>query len=326
MAHYLLIDGNNIAFQSQTAAMDAKSRAKRLFCGEQETTAINGVLQALRELQLRYTSSHPLVLWDTGKAWRYRIYPNYKGNRKHNPLMQEAKQALMAQRPHMEPLLDVMGLAQITAENYEADDIAAFMADLLSRKGHCVTLVTRDRDWLQMVNENVSWYDRFKGRVTTLRTFEVDTGLACASDFSECKIFKGDAGDNVPGIAGVGDVAAENLVRIFGTPENFIDSWEQWVDQGGLANKHPLNRQRKRIDEFLADKPAARRQMKLNRALMDLRLMFGDKKLAAAIRKSPGRFQREALSSQLARLAFVKIKSNLDDWMAPFLHDGVSKA
>lgn len=318
MAHYILIDGNNMAFQSQTAAMDAKSRSKRLFCGEQETTAINGVLHALRSTQVKFSDGKPLMLWDTGKAWRYGIYPDYKGNRKDNPIMLEAKAALATQFPYMEPIFDAMGVPQVTCENYEADDIAAFMADLLSNKGHKVTLVSRDQDWLQMVRPNVRWYDRFADRMVTRVSFEADVGFPSPEEFSESKIFKGDAGDNVVGIKGVGPVAAEHLVREFKTPEGFIDGWRDWVSMGGLADKHPLNRHVKAIETFLADPTTAKKHMALNRKLMDLRIMYGDRTLLGSLKKSSGAVNRAYLREELPKLAFVNIVTDLDGWLAPF--------
>lgn len=318
MAHYILVDGNNLAFQSQTAAMDAKSRSKRLFCGEQETTAIFGVCSRLRETQLRFPDGKMLVLWDTGKAWRYSIYPEYKGNRKDNPLMKEAKDALETQRPLLEPLLDFAGIPQVTAENYEADDIAAFMADMLEKKGHSVTVVTRDQDWLQMVRPGVRWYDHWAGRLVSHLSFEADVGFATPDEFSESKIFKGDSGDNVPGIKGVGPVAATNLVREFGTPEKFIDGWADWVANGGLADKHPLNRMVKAIETFLVDPVAAKKHMVLNRKLMDLRIMYGNPGLLGALKKSRGVLNREELRNRFARLAMLQMVTNLDGWLAPF--------
>ena len=318
MAHYVLVDANNMAFQSQTAAMDKKNRSKRLYCGEKETTAINGVLSAMRETQSKFPDATMLMLWDTGKAWRYGIYPDYKGNRKTNETLLEAKEALESQREDIMSIMDLAGIPQVTAENYEADDIGAFMADLLANKGHKVTLITRDQDWLQMVRQGVRWYDRFSDRLVTNMTFEADIGFATPAQFSESKIFKGDAGDNVSGIKGVGPVAAEHLVQIFGTPEALIEKWEEWVADGGLDNKHPLNRQRKAIQTFLADCDVAREKMSLNRKLMDLRIMFGNREIAKRIRKTRAAVDLEALQSHLSRLAFVKIVTNLEGWLAPF--------
>lgn len=318
MTHYVLIDGNNVAFQSQLAAMDKNNRAKRLYAGEQETTAINGAMQAARELQLRYPDARLLTLWDTGKAWRYGIYPEYKGNRKTNPMLVEAKDAIKPQRPYIEVMCDQMGIPQVTAENYEADDIAALMADLFADKGHTVTLVTRDQDWLQMVRPNVKWYDRFADKVVTHVSFEADTGFASPAEFSEAKVVRGDAGDNVTGIPGVGEVTAEHLISQFGTADNFLASWEEFVADGGIVKGHPLSRAQKKLSLFCSDPDAARQLLDRNRKLMDLRIMFKNKDLLAAIRKTPGRVDPEPLKQNLMRLAFLNIMGKFDSWIAPF--------
>lgn len=325
MSHFVLIDGNNICFQTQTAAMEKKNRAKRLYCGEQETTVLNGLLHACRELQVRNPEGRLLMLWDTGRVWRYREYPEYKGNRKSNPDLVEAKEAIKLQKPHLFRILDAVGIPQVYADGYEADDIAAYLADKLSKAGHTVTLVTRDGDWLQMVRPGVNWFDRFTGKTCSALSFKAHTGFDNPDTFSEVKIFKGDAGDNVTGIKGVGDVAAEHLVREFGTGENFIEKWDEWCLNGGLDNKHPLNRPKKALNTFLSDAEAAKALVARNRMLMDLRTMYGNKTLAAAIRKTSGKVDEVYLKQRLTELAFITIARNLPVWMQPFTEQQRSK-
>lgn len=319
MAHYVLIDGNNIIFASQLAAMDKASRMKRLWAGDFETTAIFGALHSARETQARYPGAQLLTLWDTGKVWRYGIYPEYKGNRKENPTLVEAKKALEPQRPIAMEMVNLLGIPQVTAENYEADDIAAFLANALSKKGHKVTLVTRDQDWLQMVNENVSWYDRFADRTITINNFPEETGFASPEAFSEAKVLKGDKGDNVPGIHGVGDKGADALIQTFGTVEGFLSGWEEWVADGNLVTGHPLKRAVKYIQTFLMDPEKARKHMELNRKLMDLRIMYDNKDLAKTIRRSAGTLDLDALKPMLGKYAFLSILKDVAAWAAPFV-------
>ncbi len=319
MNHYVLIDGNNLAFQSQAAGMGLKNRTQRLYAGDKETTAINGVLQALRAIQLKWPEAKLLVLWDTGKNWRYGIYPDYKGNRKVNPDLVAIKEALEPQLQEIPSICDCMGIPQVSAEGYEADDIAAFMADLLQKGGHKVTLVTRDRDWLQMVGPNVSWHDRWDDRTVSHLTFEAEIGAPSPHEFSEMKILMGDRGDNVFGIKGCGEVTADHLVRTFGTVEAFFDKWEEWVADGGLTENKSLNRAQKALTAAVQCPDTRKRIVEQNRRLMDLRTMFGNKELAKAIRKTPGRVNPDSLKSQLARLAFVKIITDMGQWLAPFV-------
>lgn len=316
MAHYVLIDANNLAFAAQSIMLDKKGQ--RLYSGDQETTAINGLLGKVRETQRRFPDGHLLMLWDTGRAWRYGIFPEYKGNRKENPQTQAIKEALNTQFPLMSPLFDAAGIPQVTAENYEADDIAAGMADVLSNAGHRVTLVTRDRDWLQMVRPNVNWFDKWADKLVTYISFETDVGFPSPGEYSEAKILQGDGGDNVSGINGIGPSASEALVRQFGTAEQFIDGWRAFADGGGLIKGHPLRRCEKKVEEFLVDEDAARAKMALNRQLMDLRIMYGNKGLFTSIRKTKGAIDKAALAPQLLRLAMTRIYTNMDGWLAPF--------
>jgi 5'-3' exonuclease len=318
MTHYVLIDGNNIIFASQLSAMGKNPQAKRLFAGEFETTAIYGALTSIREIKNRFPGAKINVLWDTGKVWRYSIYPEYKGNRKENPDIVAAKKALEPQRPYVMQMLQLLGVHQVTAENYEADDIAAYLADALEQRGNQITLVTRDQDWLQMIRPGVTWYDRQADRTVSHLTFEADTGFGSPDEFSEAKVLAGDAGDNVKGIHGVGEKGANALIEAFGTVERFLENWEEWVADGNLVTGHPLKRALKPIQSFLADPNQAKAHMALNRQLMDLRTMYGNKELSKAIRRSGAAYDLEALKPLLGKFAFISILKDATRWAAPF--------
>lgn len=316
MTHYVLIDGNNVAFQTQAAGMSKRSRSKRLFSGEQETTAIFGLLQTMRELQCKWPEAKLAVLWDEGEIWRYKIYPEYKGNRKENPEIQAIKDALRPQRPFIKPLLDAAGIPQIEAPDYEADDIAGFMAHALSKSGHQVTLVSRDGDWLQLVDERVQVYNKFDDRMTTQFTFEANTGCATTDLFVEMKMLLGDNSDNIPGAKGIGPVAAGAIFETFGSISAMIEQFPAWVES--MPKGHPLSRPRKAI-ERLIESPEALRDLRVrNRVLMDLRAMRGNKKLASRFVRTRGVVNHDFLNAELPKLGMFSIVKDLRRWLAPF--------
>jgi 5'-3' exonuclease len=129
----------------------------------------------------------------------------------------------------------------------------------------------------------------------------------------------GDKGDNVFGIKGCGEVTADQLVRIFANVEEFFDKWEEWVADGGLQTNKSLNRARTPLLTAVQDPATRERILVQNRKLMDLKTLYGDKALAAAIRKTPGRVDREQLRSHLSRLAFFTIVNDMERWLAPFV-------
>lgn len=314
--HYILIDGNNLAFQAQAAGMSRRSRMKRLYSGERETTAIFGVIQMIREIQMRWPDANLLMLWDSGEIWRYRIYPDYKGTRKENKDIAAIREALIPQRELIKIICDLMGIPQVQAEGYEADDIAAFMADILAKSKHNVTLVTRDQDWLQCVRPAVQWYNKFDDRMVTHVTFAADTGYRDPDCFIEGKMLKGDTSDNIPGAKGIGPVAISAIFDEFSNIDDMLENFPTWVQT--MPKGHPLARARKAI-ETLIDDPTARRDLTVrNRILMDLRKMHGNKKLASTITKTRGVIDQKLLGAQLSSLAFLSIYKDLDRWLEPF--------
>lgn len=325
MTHFVLIDGNNLLFASQAAAMDKGSRAQRLYSGEQETSAINGMLGKLRTIQLKFPDGKLIVLWDKGKNWRYDRYPEYKQNRKNNPQTQEIKEAMVSQRPYLTQLIEKMGVPQMEADGFEADDVAAFLSDFFAEKGNQVTLVTRDQDWLQLVRPSVSWYEHWKDSLISWLTFYADTGVETPAEFSEIKIVKGDAGDNVTGIKGVGDVAAAAIIDEFGTADDFLKEWASWVADGNPTVGHPIKRPIKHIERFMEDEEAAQEKINLNRELMDLRLMFAHAGLRARLSRAHKPLDKEGLKALLGQLSFARIAADLDAWIAPFHASNSSK-
>ncbi|MDQ5944252.1 MAG: polymerase [Patescibacteria group bacterium] len=187
------------------------------YLSTKEGTPTNGVygftmmlLNAIRELQPEYV----VVAWDMpGKTFRHDMYKDYKGTRK------ETDADLVPQFDVTRNLLDVFEIPVIGVEGYEADDVIGTLA-AQHKDTHDVVIVTGDMDELQLVDEHV--------RVYTLRRGFSDTVLYDAKavenrygvnpvEFLVTKALKGDSSDNIPGVKGIGEKTATDLVQKYKT-------------------------------------------------------------------------------------------------------------
>ncbi|WP_026610762.1 hypothetical protein [Methylocaldum szegediense] len=201
----LLVDGNTLLYASQDAP--------RLTCRDMEVQGIYGVLRTLRNLLDRHRSYMPVVLWDGKAQWRFDLWPLYKGNRNETPEQQAMRAAVKLQRPEVVKFLHSLGVLQMMGKSVEADDIAGHIV----RRGEFerALLVTGDRDWCQLVRENVSWFDPRFDRSCNINTFENFTGFKNTTLFVQAKALGGDMSDNIPGVGGFGEVAIKELFEAF---------------------------------------------------------------------------------------------------------------
>jgi DNA polymerase-1 len=198
------IDGNSIAH--------ANHNANVLSVGDFQVQAIFGFLKSLRALMARAPhGSSVMVLWDGKAQFRKAIYPDYKGNRE--DLDAEAakhRAAFDRQMPFLEKMLETLGVRQIRCPYLEADDLAAFFVNLLP--GRRITLVSGDRDWIQLVGPDVEWFDPIRDRKVTHDTFLEKTGYFDVDAFVQGKALQGDNSDNCPGIVGLGEKTAQLML------------------------------------------------------------------------------------------------------------------
>lgn len=218
---YLLIDGNSLGHQAQNM--------KPLKLGSMQVQAIYGFLRLLRSYSQKYAMATPVVLWD-GLSWRKTAYPAYKENREkavtaHDIARQESNKAYHFQRPYIEKALSFLGVTQVKASNMEADDLAAILVALYRKQGHKITLLTEDRDWLQLIQDGVA-VDQprsdSKNRIT-VANFEEFTGCKTTAQFVEMKALMGDKGDNINGVGQVGDTRALEFLATYGSYNNFLN-------------------------------------------------------------------------------------------------------
>ncbi|MDR1409343.1 MAG: DNA polymerase I [Oscillospiraceae bacterium] len=211
----LVLDGNSLLNRAYYGVRPLTTKDGRF------THAVHGFLQIL--LKLRQETDDPeaiAVAFDVRqKTFRHERFADYKAGRKQMPT------ELAQQFPLVKELLPLLGIKTVELPGYEADDILGTLARSAAQNGDKVYIATGDRDALQLINDNVTvLLAAAKGgqAVTTRYTPEVfkeDYGFSPAG-LIEYKGLCGDSSDNIPGVKGIGDKSARDLVAHYSTLKN----------------------------------------------------------------------------------------------------------
>ncbi|MBS6535820.1 DNA polymerase I [Peptoniphilus harei] len=213
---FLIIDGSSLFFRAFYALPLLKTK-RGLY-----TNAIYGFVMMVENAIEKIKPSHVAVCFDMkGKTFRSDIYKDYKGTRQKTP------NELEQQWPLVRDILGHMNIKILESPVYEADDIAGTLAKLGSEEGFENYLLTGDKDYFQLVNENTKVLFTRKGitdmDIVTVDKIEEDYGIE-PLEFIELKALMGDSSDNIPGIYGIGEKTGLKLVRQFHTLENLYDN------------------------------------------------------------------------------------------------------
>ncbi|CCG43334.1 5'-3' exonuclease H3TH domain-containing protein [Magnetospirillum molischianum] len=301
MPGIMLIDGNSLGFAAQSTS--------KLTAGEMEVQAIFHFLKSLRITLLGYSGFKPIVLWD-GRSWRYDHFAGYKAKRKEDPKAIAEKERYKAQKPWIARATRTLGVNQMMAINWEADDLAGLLTSKARSRGDSVVLISGDKDWLQLVEPGVLWFDPIREVKITYRDFQTQTGYVNGRAFLQGKALKGDSSDCIPGVGGIGDKAAPILLEKFGSVEKF---WAA-AETPGFELPEELARYRKKLTEFCA--PEGRDRFAFNMMLMDLKTAERPKPERLTLDK--GAFDRAAFRSICEDLSFHSLLRDLDNFCAAF--------
>jgi DNA polymerase-1 len=210
----VLIDGSSLAYRAFFALPETIATSK----GE-PTNALLGFAQMLTRLITENGVRPTIVAWDRGYSGRKEEYPEYKAGRASRP------DSLKEQWPHLEGLVSAFGHANAAAEGFEADDVVATLAERAKADGVKVTIVTGDRDALQLVDDGVTVLATGRG-VTDVKEYDstaVVERYGVTPDLVPDLIgLKGDSSDNLPGVPGVGEKTAAALLQEYGSLEEVI--------------------------------------------------------------------------------------------------------
>src|SRR4051794_28112187 len=179
----------------------------------------------LVKILTEYGPKATLVVWDAGMSGRGEISEDYKAGRKPRPDL------LREQWPHFQPLVEAFGYQNVRVEGYEADDVIATLALRASEQGIDVMVVTGDRDMFQLTQ-----YDRIRIMATSrgITDTKIYDGQAVLDRYGigpelipDFYGLKGDTSDNIPGVPGIGDKTASELLQRFGSLEAVLDSIDE---------------------------------------------------------------------------------------------------
>jgi len=211
MPHLVLIDGPNYVFRAFHAVKHNLSNSK----GE-PTNAIFGYVQMLRGILKDLSPTHVSVIFDPkGGTFRNEMYAEYKA---HRPPMPED---LAAQWQGVFDVTDAFNIARICVENYEADDVIATLAKQAEAKGWDVTIVSTDKDLMQLVSQKVWMLDTMRHKEYGIDEVQEKWGVEPVR-VHDILALAGDSADNIPGVPGIGPKTALDLLNTYGDLEGVL--------------------------------------------------------------------------------------------------------
>ncbi len=210
-----LIDGHGLAYRTYFALNPAGTNDARWLTSKGEPTAgVYGFASVLMRLLEQEKPDYIAVAFDTGRTFRDKIFPEYKGTRAKMP------DDLRTQMERIRQLVDSFNIPRMELENYEADDILGTIAREAEEKGLAVKIITGDRDLLQLVTERVI-VNLAGSKLSEAKDYlpkDVHTHLGVNPDqVVDYKALVGDKSDNIPGVAGVGEKTAVSLLESYKT-------------------------------------------------------------------------------------------------------------
>jgi DNA polymerase-1 len=209
-----LIDGNSLAYRAFFALPETIATSRGV-----PTNAIFGFASMLVKVLTEYGVNPTLVCWDAGMSGRETAYEEYKAERRKRPDL------LSEQWPHLHPLVDAFGYTNVRVEGYEADDVMATLAERAKEQKIPVMMVTGDRDMFQLIEPGIRVMATSRG-ITDTKIYDtqavVDRYGIPPDLIPDFYGLKGDTSDNIPGVPGIGDKTAAQLLQEFGTLEEVL--------------------------------------------------------------------------------------------------------
>ena len=218
--HLFLVDGSGYIFRAYYALPPLTRKSDGL-----PTGAVSGFCSMLFKLledsksdQNLQKPTHFAVIFDSArKTFRNEIYSDYKANRS------EAPDDLAPQFEYIRKSVLAFNLPSVDLPNYEADDLIATYVEKILKKGAKVTIVSSDKDLMQLYKKGVRIFDPMKNKFISeediINKFGVD-----ASKVIDVQSLAGDSSDNVPGVPGIGVKTAAELINKYGTLEKLLKS------------------------------------------------------------------------------------------------------
>ncbi|HEY4618195.1 MAG TPA: DNA polymerase I [Flavobacterium sp.] len=214
-----------------------------------DTSAIMGFMNSLMDVIKREKPDHLAVAFDNGGSnLRNEIFPEYKAHRDATP------EAIKIAIPYIQKLLCAMHIPIIEVKGYEADDLIGTIAKQAEKENYKVFMVTPDKDFAQLVSENIFMYKPARmgngieiwGVPEVLEKFEIER----PDQVIDFLGMMGDVADNIPGFPGVGEVTAKKFLKEFGTMENLLANTDKL--KGKMKENVEANKEKGLLSKKLA--------------------------------------------------------------------------
>jgi DNA polymerase-1 len=329
--HFYLIDGSGYIFRAYYALPPLTRKSDGLPVG-----AVSGFCSMLFKLLEDSKSNanlqkptHFAVIFDAArKTFRNEIYSDYKANRS------EAPDDLAPQFDYIRKSVIAFNLPSVDLPNYEADDLIATYAEQILAKGAKVTIVSSDKDLMQLYKKDVRLFDPMKNKFITSEDIVTKFGVG-PEKVIDVQSLAGDSSDNVPGVPGIGVKTAAELINKYGTLEKLLDSAHE-IKQNKRRETLIENKDKaiisKRLVTLMKDAPVDRkieefqlkeidkdklykflREMEFNRLLSSVISAYGEPVLnEAEIKVTPKQKQQE-ISKKNYHL--ITNEKEIDEWI-----------
>jgi len=329
--HFYLIDGSGYIFRAYYALPPLTRKSDGLPVG-----AVSGFCNMLFKLVEDSRSddnlekpTHFAVIFDSArKNFRNEIYSDYKMNRA------DAPDDLVPQFEYIRKSVKAFNLPSVELINYEADDLIATYTEQILKKGAKVTIVSSDKDLMQLYKKDVRIYDPMKNKFITSKDIVEKFGVD-PKKVVDVQSLAGDSSDNVPGVPGIGIKIAAELINKYGTLEKLLSSANQ-IKQNKrretiIENKDKAIVSKKlvtlkkdvpveeKIEEFAfkqIDKDKLYkylREMEFNRLLSSVISMYGEPSLSSKKIDSAPKEKQKIINKK--NYFLIKKEKEIDKWI-----------
>ena len=221
--HYYLIDGSGYIFRAYYALPPLSRKSDGL-----PTGAVSGfcsmlfkLLEDARSDDSEFKPTHFAVIFDSArKNFRNEIYKDYKANRS------EAPEDLAPQFSYIRKSVEAFNLPSIELTNYEADDLIATYAKKIISAGATVTIISSDKDLMQLINDKIRIFDPMKSKIIGAKEVKEKFGVK-PDQVVDVQSLAGDSSDNIPGVPGIGIKTAAELINKYDSLDNLLKNLEE---------------------------------------------------------------------------------------------------
>jgi len=218
--NFYLIDGSGYIFRAYYALPSLSRKSDGLPTGAVNgfCTMLHKLLEESRSDDSKNKPTHFVVIFDSArKNFRNEIYEDYKANRSDTP------EDLAPQFEYIRKSVKAFNVASAEMLNYEADDLIATYTDQILKKGAKVTIISADKDFMQLVKPGVRLYDPMKSKVLGNKEVKEKFGVE-PSKVIDVQALAGDSSDNVPGVPGIGIKTAAELINKYKSLEKLLEN------------------------------------------------------------------------------------------------------